>query len=142
MLSRLVCRSTVTLPFMSTVTSLLPSPAGSNFPPLPIPIPSTFTVAPFPHLFIVQRLSQQSLFWLQPRLVWHDGQLPPQSTSVSLPFLTPSLHDGGWQALFTHSPFMQSVPMRQPCMSAHLLQSGPPQSTSVSMPFLIMSLQV
>jgi hypothetical protein len=25
------------------------------------------------------------------------GQLPPQSTSLSLPFLTPSLHEAGWQ---------------------------------------------
>src|SRR5689334_17699859 len=59
-------------------------------------------------------------------------QLPPQSTSVSLPFLTPSVQ----------TPFEQSAPTVQTLLSAHLLQVPPPQSTSVSAPFFMPSRQV
>jgi hypothetical protein len=76
----------------------------------------------------------------------HRPQLPPpQSTSVSAPFLIPSLQVGAGAAqkpavqtaLATQSPAVaQAFPM------AHRPQLPPPQSTSVSAPFLIPSEQV
>jgi hypothetical protein len=65
----------------------------------------------------------------------HLPQLPPQSTSDSLPFFTLSMHVAG-----AHAPDMQSVdsqsdgpPHARP--SAHFGHDPPPQSTSVSAPF-------
>jgi hypothetical protein len=36
---------------------------------------------------------------------------PPQSTSVSLPFLTMSAHDGAWHTPPVHTPVVQSAPI-------------------------------
>jgi hypothetical protein len=71
--------------------------------------------------------------------VWPGGQRahvldPPQSTPLSLPFLTPSLHLGVWQVTL-QTPLVQSEASPHCSPSAHLLQL-PPQSTSVSDPFL------
>jgi hypothetical protein len=66
------------------------------------------------------------------------GQLPPQSTSVSLPFCTPSLHEMGWQTLPTHDALAQSIAPRQRSPSPHL-GHDPPQSMSVSLPFCTLS---
>ena len=69
-------------------------------------------------------------------------QLPPQSTSVSVPFLTPSL-----QVAIAHRPFEQT-PLEQSLLAVHTLLAlhrlqlvWPPQSTSLSPPFLTLSLQ-
>src|SRR5690554_632885 len=59
------------------------------------------------------------------------GQLPPQSTSVSLPLCTPSLQLGAWQMPFVHTLLWQSMAPKQPAPSGHAWQP-PPQSTSVS----------
>jgi hypothetical protein len=73
----------------------------------------------------------------------HPGQFgPPQSTSVSLPFWTPSLHVGTAQAPAAQTPLTQSLAPAQPLPSAHLGQFGPPQSMSVSPSFWIPSLHV
>ena len=66
---------------------------------------------------------------------------PPQSTSVSVPFLTPSMHLGGGH-LPLHIPFSQSDPPAHIWPEVHGTQSGPPQSTSVSRAFLTESKQV
>jgi len=72
---------------------------------------------------------------------------PPQSTSVSSPFLTPSVHVGAWQVvpasvvLALQTPSTQSPATRQLLVSAHLPQVAPPQSTSVSSPSLTPSVQ-
>jgi hypothetical protein len=71
----------------------------------------------------------------------HGVQLPPQSTSVSVPFLTVSVQLGAEQVIVagSHTPLTQSAPMAQPRVSAHGEQL-PPQSTSVSEPFATPSL--
>ena len=67
-----------------------------------------------------------------------SGHGPPQSTSVSLPFLTPSLHEEALHVFVpgSHTASMQSVPTRQARLVMHLPQAAPPQSMSVSLPFL------
>jgi hypothetical protein len=64
---------------------------------------------------------------------------PPQSTSVSAPLRTPSVHAGAWQTFPVQTPLVQSAPVVQPwpgVQSAHV----PPQSTSVSVPLRTPSL--
>jgi hypothetical protein len=69
--------------------------------------------------------------------------LPPQSTSVSLPFCTLSVGEGAWHTLPVQTPLVQSVaPTLQALPSAHFGAWPPPQSTSVSLPFLMPSLDV
>jgi hypothetical protein len=64
---------------------------------------------------------------------------PPQSTSLSAPFCTPSLHEGIAQVPPTHTWLVQSDAIEQLFPGA---QAGQvlPQSTSVSVPFLTPSL--
>jgi len=68
-------------------------------------------------------------------------QLPPQSTSVSVPSRTLSWHE--MQTLAAHTPLAQSDPWRQPMPSAQRPQPAPvpPQSTPVSLPFWRLSSQ-
>src|SRR6188768_601076 len=65
----------------------------------------------------------------------------PQSTSLSLPFFTPSSQCVGAQASAVQTPLAQSVPTVQ---SGSMAQGGqlPPQSTAVSLPFMAKSLHV
>jgi hypothetical protein len=55
------------------------------------------------------------------------GQVPPQSTPVSVPFFTPSVHEGGWQMFALQTALTQSTGYAQPSASAHGPQL-PPQS--------------
>lgn len=71
----------------------------------------------------------------------HFAHAPPQSTSDSLPFMTPSEHEGTWQTPAVHTPLPQSAGVAHVAPSAHGSQTGPPQSTSVSAPFRSPSLQ-
>jgi hypothetical protein len=66
---------------------------------------------------------------------------PPQSTPVSAPFFTPSMHVGARQVFAVHTPLWQSVGTPHGELLGHLPQSGPPQSTAVSLPSFIESLQ-
>jgi len=68
---------------------------------------------------------------------------PPQSTSVSGPFMIPSMHVAGLHTLLTSSQLFdaQSVPTAQTLPLAQG-KHVPPQSMSVSSPFLYMSLHV
>src|SRR4051812_43939978 len=65
----------------------------------------------------------------------HFAHMPPQSTSVSVPFFILSLHDGA----VLHTLLVQTA-LRQSLPSWHILPSSqaghvpPPQSTSVSLP--------
>src|SRR3954470_11600026 len=70
------------------------------------------------------------------------GQTAPQSTSLSVPFFTPSVQLGAWHTLPVHTPLEQSLPMVQARPVAHLVTHEPPQSTSVSVPFFAPSVQV
>ena len=73
-------------------------------------------------------------------LVMHE---PPQSTSLSLPFLMPSVQVGSGAAQTPAEQLVleQSALALQVLPLAHLLAQEPPQSTSVSVPFLTRSLQ-
>jgi hypothetical protein len=73
----------------------------------------------------------------------HGAQsAPPQSVSVSAPFLMPSVQAGAWQTLLAEqNPVVQSSPLRQLLPMAQSLHVPPPQSVSVSAPFLTPSLQ-
>src|SRR5262245_9674931 len=85
-------------------------------------------------------LLKQSASALQPFSKPHfTGQLPPQSTSVSVPFVTPSSHVGTWQSSSMQTPLLQSWAVTHAFVSAHGAQL-PPQSTSVSSSFCTPSL--
>jgi hypothetical protein len=75
----------------------------------------------------------QSFVTKQPALSAHAGQLPPQSTSVSLPFSIPSPQLVAWHVPFEQATLSQSSLVAQ-CWSvtqrAHPVL--PPQSMSVS----------
>src|SRR5579883_1211442 len=62
--------------------------------------------------------------------------VPPQSTSVSLPFSTLSLHEGAAHTALTQTRLVQSAPRMQCRPGAQAGQAPPPQSTSVSLPSL------
>jgi hypothetical protein len=73
--------------------------------------------------------------------------MPPQLTSVSVPFLMLSaVHDGGLQVPFVpQTPLTQSSPPPHPWPSMHRLPMathGPPQSMPVSVSFLTPSMQL
>jgi hypothetical protein len=72
------------------------------------------------------------------------GQLvePPQSTSLSPPFLTLSPQPGDWQMPLTHRARLQSELAVHPRPSTHFGQPPPPQSLAVSVPFVTPSVQV
>jgi hypothetical protein len=67
---------------------------------------------------------------------------PPQSTSVSAPFLTESEQPGTWHTFPVHTPDVQSALMRQDFTLAHAAHVPPPQSMSVSSPFFTESEQL
>jgi hypothetical protein len=69
-----------------------------------------------------------------------DPQSPPQSTSVSVFDLTPSLHER--QTPASQRPEMQSLLPEQNFESTQSAAHEPPQSTSVSVAFLTLSAQV
>src|SRR4051812_48304106 len=85
-------------------------------------------------------LAQSSLV-AQARSSWHGLQPLPQSTSLSLPFFTPSSQRAGAQACAEQTPLLQSAPLVHSGPVAHAGQL-PPQSTPVSSPFWAKSLQV
>jgi hypothetical protein len=62
----------------------------------------------------------------------HLGQLDPQSTSVSVPFLAPSEQVAIWQNPAVHTPLAQSLACVHFLPLPHLGQLDPPQSVSVS----------
>src|SRR6476469_3784351 len=75
-----------------------------------------------------------------PRPSMHFGlPAPPQSTSVSAPFFTPSVFVGAWHTLSVHTPLAQSAAAAHFFESSHFLQVAPPQSTSVSSWFAVLS---
>jgi hypothetical protein len=80
---------------------------------------------------------------LQARPVWQSAQLPPQSTSASAPFFTPSV-----QLAAEHVPFAPHTPLWQSVRALHAVPSGqpeqvpPPQSVSISAPLRSSSMQV
>jgi hypothetical protein len=79
------------------------------------------------------------------RFVSQRGQVPlapPQSMSVSSPFLTTSEHVGIWQREPEHTPLTQSVALPHALPAPHVAPHTPPQSTSDSVRFKTLSEQV
>jgi len=71
------------------------------------------------------------------------AQLPPQSTSVSVPFFVESVQLAAWHLLEVQTPLWQSVPAVQAPFVPHLAQAlVPPQSMSDSPSFFTTSEQV
>jgi hypothetical protein len=61
---------------------------------------------------------------------------PPQSTPVSSPFFTLSVHEGATQmSIAEHEPLVQSVPILHAAPTPHGGHMPPPQSAPVSAPF-------
>src|ERR1019366_8983877 len=71
----------------------------------------------------------------------HIEHVPPQSTSLSVPSRTPSVHVAA-HFINVHRPPRQSPFIAQPCWKPHFVVHGPPQSTSVSVPFFTPSVHV
>jgi hypothetical protein len=71
----------------------------------------------------------------------HPDAGPPQSTSDSVPLLTPSAQLGCWQVPLVQTPLEQSPGAPQARLGSQATQAPPPQSTSVSVPFLTLSPQ-
>jgi hypothetical protein len=69
---------------------------------------------------------------------------PPQSTSVSVPFLIVSVQPAATHffAVASHLRLMQSALTAQAFVFAHFVVHEPPQSTSVSVPFFTTSAQL
>jgi hypothetical protein len=69
---------------------------------------------------------------------------PPQSMSVSVPFLTTSVQVAAWHRFGApeQTPLWQSPATVQSPFVAHPPQVPPPQSTSVSAPFSVPSVHV
>jgi hypothetical protein len=86
----------------------------------------------------------QSVAWLHSLPTAHRAAhvVPPQSTSVSVPFVTVSVQVGAAQIAPEHTPLWQSLPLLHPAPFAHLPGQPPPQSTPVSVPFFTVSLHV
>ena len=83
--------------------------------------------------------------WLRPHflLLGAPAQDPPQSTSVSVPFSSPSVQEGAWQRPPVQTLLVQSLALTHLRPVPHLPQVLlPPQSTSVSPPFCTVSVQV
>lgn len=64
---------------------------------------------------------------------------PPQSTSLSPPFCTPSVALGSTHTRFVHARSAQSSFVLHPLVTAHFGAFAPPQSTSVSPLFFLPS---
>src|SRR5580698_1201999 len=93
-------------------------------------------------VFASQAWEVQSVSTLQSLLTAQAGQVPPpQSTSVSLLFFTPS-EQSGVHVPVAHCAPAQSLSMLHVLVGPHLGQVPPPQSTSVSLPFSTPSEQV
>jgi hypothetical protein len=127
----------------------LPGPQATQVPPpqsivvsFPFHTPSVHVGAT--HLPLAHLLLRQSQSDATPhvRPTGQRAQLPPpQSTSDSVPFLTPSLHVAALQNPAVHTLFEQSLAVVHALPAPHAAQPAPPQSTSDSVPFLRPSVQ-
>jgi hypothetical protein len=91
----------------------------------------------------LQTLAAQSLPPVHVLPVAHFEQVPPQSTSLSAPFLTASLQAAATHLLLVQTPLAQWLPALQVCpvvQRPHV--DVPPQSTSLSPPFRTRSVHV
>ncbi len=97
---------------------------------VPVPIEHAVEAQSVPFVHFLSRRHAGALYVVVPSLT----PSPPQSTSVSPPFFTPSLDVGTTHALAVHASSWQSAFALHAFMSAHFGAVAPPQSTSVSSP--------
>jgi len=119
------------------------------FPPQSLSVSSPFSTASVQvgavHVSLVAShtlLEQSALvlhFFVSAHLFAHE---PPQSTSVSSPFIFVSEQEAVLQILLSQTLLLQSPPFWQAFPALHLLVQEPPQSTSVSPPFFTPSEQL
>jgi hypothetical protein len=74
------------------------------------------------------------VLWLQAFVAAQPGQIPPQSTSVSVPFFRVSPQLASWHFPLTQCALAQSPFFLQPLPFGQGPQASPPQSWSVSVP--------
>src|SRR5690348_5549165 len=92
-------------------------------------------------LFVQTWLLQSSLTMQALRSSQSAQSGPPQSTAVSVPFFTESMHVCAWQTLPPQTLLMQSFAvLHELPFGQSAAQTGPPQSVPVSLPFLTPSL--
>jgi hypothetical protein len=113
--------------------------APVNTPPVVDVIPNEWELAGHLHVPLLQFPDTQSPFTLQLSVSAQSGHGPPQSTSVSPPFCTPSLHDAARHTKAEHTLLVQSAFTRHVSPGPQSGQVPPPQSTSVSVPFWMKS---
>src|SRR5262245_51607862 len=83
------------------------------------------------HLLFTHSLVVQSWLSVQPERTPLGGRpMPPQSTSVSIPFCAVSLHVGLAHVPPTQVALRQSLPTLQAWPTAHDKHAPPPQSLS------------
>ena len=133
--------------FAQSVVIAQPCPGGQRVtpavgPPQSMPVSSRFLIPSAcvgarhffwtgSHFALSQSVSAE-----QPCPVAHLGAAaPPQSLSVSSPFLTPSVGEGAWQTPSLQTLLVQSAPITQTLPVEQAGAFEPPQSTSVSSPF-------
>jgi hypothetical protein len=129
-------------PTVQSAAQLPPQSMSVSLPFLMASLQLAATHLPFVHFPLLG--STQSALVLHSLFTAQPPQLPPQSTSVSLPFWTPSLQAAAAHFLATHLPLAgsaQSASLAQPLWGGQPPQL-PPQSTSVSLPFFTASPQV
>jgi hypothetical protein len=143
-LQKVLVQSAGTLQPWPVAHLVLHEPPQSTSVSLPSLAPSRHAFATQRCVVVLQKALAQSAAALQPRPVAHFVlHEPPQSTSLSVPFLTPSLHESATQRcdVVLQTPLVQSPPAEHPPPVAHLVAHVPPQSTSVSLPSLTPSWQ-
>jgi hypothetical protein len=100
---------------------------------VPFSTPSLHVAAAHLCVVIVHTELAQSLATRQAAKAAQPLQVPPQSTSVSLPLSTPSVQPVGWQVPLEQLAWSQSAFATQCWLTAQRTQPLiPPQSTSVS----------
>jgi hypothetical protein len=120
---------------VSAIWHLLGQPAPqSTVGSVPFSTPSLHVGAVHRCVVKVHTELAQSVATRQAARGAHPVQLPPQSTSVSLPLRTPSVQLVGWQVPFEQLAWSQSVFATQCSVTAQRVQPllVPPQSRSVS----------
>jgi hypothetical protein len=135
-------------PLVHEVSQQTPStqrlvPAAPHSPWLPHAAPCALYVQVTELHDAVEQSFASAQPWLKPQVLFvgASAHVPPQSTSVSSPFLMPSPHVAAWQMPVEQLLLWQSLPCVHLRPSAQGRQP-PPQSLSVSVPFSVLSLHV
>jgi hypothetical protein len=138
-----LAQSDATLQPLSNPHLVAQAPPQSTSVSVPFFTVSAQAAAVEMHLLAVHTELMQSAATAQFLVSAHlVAQVPPQSTSVSVPFFAASVQVAAKHLFAVHTELTQSAATAQDFVSAHLLAHVPPQSMSVSVPFLTASAHV